>query len=43
MKIATVVGAMALGLPLLVDAVGPTFETAEVPQRLSEEGRVGAP
>jgi hypothetical protein len=32
MTIATVVGAIALGLPLLSGAVAATFETAEVPQ-----------
>jgi hypothetical protein len=41
MKIATLVGAIALGLPLFGDAVGPTFETAEVPQGFLKMGEWG--
>jgi rhodanese-related sulfurtransferase len=41
MRIATVVGAIALGLPLLSDAVGLTFESAAVPQPAVKMGEWG--
>jgi hypothetical protein len=41
MKIATVVGAIALGLPLFGDAVGPICETAQVPQGFLKMGEWG--